>query len=180
MTTLIRHADPARDAAACAAVYEPYVTDSVISLEEIPPGAAEFAQRIERITRTHPWLVAELDGDTVGFAYGSPHRERAAYRWAADVSVYLAARAQRRGIGTALYERLFELLEQQRIRTVCAGITLPNEASVGLHEALGFTPVAIYRNIGFKHGAWYDVGWWQRQLLPPVVPPPEPAPPARG
>jgi L-amino acid N-acyltransferase YncA len=178
--TLIRYADPARDAAACAAVYEPYVTDSVISLEETPPGAAEFAQRIERITRTHPWLVAELDGDTVGFAYGSPHRERAAYRWAADVSVYLAARAHRQGIGRALYERLFELLGQQGIRTLCAGITLPNDASVGLHEALWFTPVAIYRNIGFKHGSWHDTGWWQRQLLPAVVPPPEPAPPAAG
>jgi L-amino acid N-acyltransferase YncA len=178
--TLIRHADPTRDAAACAAVYEPYVTDSVISLEEIPPDSAEFAQRIERITRTHPWLVAELDGDIVGFAYGSPHRERAAYRWAADVSIYLAARAHRRGIGRTLYERLFELLEQQGFRTLCAGITLPNDASVGLHEALGFARIAIYRNIGFKHGAWYDVGWWQRPLLPRVVPPPEPTSPVRA
>jgi L-amino acid N-acyltransferase YncA len=178
--TLIRHADPARDAAACAAVYKPYVTDTVISFELTPPGAGELAERIERITRTHPWLVAELDGDTIGFAYGSPHRERAAYRWAADVSVYLAARAQRRGIGRALYESLFELLEQQGIRTLCAGITLPNEASVALHEALGFAPVGIYRNIGFKFGAWHDVGWWQRQLLPLVQAPPEPTSPARG
>jgi L-amino acid N-acyltransferase YncA len=177
--TLIRHAEPARDAAACAAVYEPYVTESVISFEQTPPDAREFAERIERITRTHPWLVAELDGDTVGFAYGSPHRERAAYRWAADVSVYLAARAQRRGLGRALYENLFELLERQGIRTVCAGITLPNPASVGLHESLGFAPVGIYRNIGFKYGAWHDVGWWQRQLLPPALSPPEPAPPVR-
>jgi L-amino acid N-acyltransferase YncA len=172
--TLIRDADPARDAAACAAVYKPYVTDTVISFELTPPDAGEFAERIERITRTHPWLVAELDGDTIGFAYGSPHRERAAYRWAADVSVYLAARAQRRGIGRALYESLFELLEQQGFRTLCAGITLPNEASVALHEVLGFAPVGIYRNIGFKFGAWHDVGWWQRQLLPPVQTPPEP------
>jgi L-amino acid N-acyltransferase YncA len=177
---LIRHADPARDAAACAAVYKPYVTDTVISFELTPPDAGEFTERIERITRTHPWLVAELDGDTIGFAYGSPHRERAAYRWAADVSVYLAARAQRRGIGRALYESLFELLEQQGIRTLCAGITLPNEASVALHEALGFAPVGIYRNIGFKFGAWHDVGWWQRQLLPLVQAPPEPTSPARG
>ena len=91
-------------------------------------------------------------GETIGFAYGSPHRERAAYRWAADVSVYLAARAQRRGIGRALYESLFELLEQQGIRTLCAGITLPNEASVALHEALGFTPVGIYRVVSFTPG----------------------------
>jgi len=177
--TLIRHANPVRDAAACAAVYEPYVTESVISFEQTPPDAHEFGLRIERITRTHPWLVAELDGDTVGFAYGSLHHERAAYRWAADVSVYLAARAQRRGIGRALYERLFELLERQGIRTLCAGITLPNEASVRLHESLGFAAVGIYRNIGFKHGAWHDVGWWQHQLLPPALPPPEPASPDR-
>jgi len=115
----------------------------------------------------------------VGFAYGSPHRERPAYRWAADVSVYLAAHAHRRGIGRALYEKLFELLEHQGFRILCAGITLPNEASVRIHEAFGFTPVGIYRNIGFKHGAWYDVGWWQRELLPPVVPPSEPLAPSR-
>jgi L-amino acid N-acyltransferase YncA len=178
--TLIRHADPARDAAACAAIYEPYVADSVISLELTPPDAIELAQRIERITLTHPWLVAELNGDTIGFAYGSTHQERGGYRWAADVSVYLAARAHRRGIGRALYERLFELLAQQGIRTLCAGVTLPNEASVGLHEALGFVPVGIYRNIAFKFGSWHDVGWWQRQLLPPVQAPPEPTSPARG
>ena len=178
--TTIRHADPARDAAACAAIYEPYVTGTVISFELTPPDAGEFAQRIDRIARTHPWLVAELDGDTIGFAYGSPHHERAAYRWAADVSVYLAARAQRRGIGRALYERLFGLLAQQGVRTLCAGITLPNDASVALHQALGFVPVGIYRNIGFKFGSWHDVGWWQLELLPPIDEPPEPVPPARG
>jgi L-amino acid N-acyltransferase YncA len=175
----IRHADPARDAAGCAAVYEPYVTDTAISFELTPPAPDELAERIERTARTHPWLVAELDGEVVGFAYGSPHRERAAYRWAADVSVYLAARAQRRGIGRRLYETLFELLERQGVRTVCAGITLPNEASVGLHETLGLTLVGVYRNIGFKHGAWYDVGWWQRQLQPAVPAPPEPTAPTR-
>jgi L-amino acid N-acyltransferase YncA len=177
---LIRHADPARDAAACADVYEPYVTESIISFELTPPDEAEMRARIERISTTHPWLVAELDGEVVGFAYGSPHHVRLAYRWAADVSVYLAERAHRRGIGRALYEKLFGLLEQQGFRTLCAGISLPNDASVGLHEALGFVPVGIYHNVGFKHGAWHDVGWWQRQLLPPAVPPPEPlAPPKR-
>jgi L-amino acid N-acyltransferase YncA len=121
---LIRHADPARDAAACAAVYEPYVTRSIISFELTPPDEAEMRARIERITATHPWLVAELDGEVIGFAYGSPHHVRLAYRWSADVSVYLAERAHRRGIGRALYEKLFGLLEQQGFRTLCAGIRL--------------------------------------------------------
>jgi phosphinothricin acetyltransferase len=176
---LIRDADPALDAGACAAVYEPFVTDSAISFEETPPDAAEFANRIERITRRHPWLVAELDGEVVGFAYGSPHRERAAYRWAADVSVYLAAKAHRRGIGRELYQTLFELLKRQGLQTLCAGITLPNEASVGLHEALGFRRIGVYRRIGFKRGCWRDVGWWQLELLPANSPRSEPGAPLR-
>jgi phosphinothricin acetyltransferase len=163
---LIRHADPTRDAAACAAIYAPYVTDTVISLEEDPPDEREFSGRIERMCRTHPWLLAELEGKVVGFAYGSEHRARAAYRWAADVTVYLDSAYHRRGIGRALYEALFGLLARQGFHVVCAGITLPNEASVGLHEALGFTPVGVYRRIGWKFGAWRDVGWWQLDLVP--------------
>jgi phosphinothricin acetyltransferase len=176
---LIRHADPALDASACAVVYEPFVTGSAISFEDAPPDTAELGNRIERITRTHPWLVAELDGEVVGFAYGSLHRERAAYRWAADVSVYVAAKAQRRGIGRELYRTLFELLERQGFRTLCAGITLPNDASVGLHEALGFRRIGVYRRIGFKQGCWRDVGWWQLELLPPDAPGSEPGAPLR-
>ncbi len=163
---LIRPADSARDAAACAAIYGPFVADTPISLEEIVPSEAEIAARIERISATHPWLVAELEGDTVGFAYGSPHRERSAYRWAADVTVYVSPAAHRRGVGRALYERLLSDLARQGVHVACAGITLPNEASVGLHEALGFGAVGVYRRIGFKLGMWRDVGWWQLQLLP--------------
>jgi phosphinothricin acetyltransferase len=169
---LIRHADPARDAAACAAIYGPFVADTPISLEEIVPSEVEIAARIERISATHPWLVAELDGDTVGFAYGSPHRERAAYRWAADVTVYVSPEAQRRGVGRALYERLLSDLARQGVHVACAGITLPNAASVGLHEALGFGAVGVYRRIGFKLGMWRDVGWWQLQLPPDTDHPP--------
>jgi L-amino acid N-acyltransferase YncA len=176
---LIRHADPARDGAACAVIYAPFVNDTVISLEEIAPSAEEFAARIERISRTHPWLIAELDGDSVGFAYASPHRERASYRWAADVTVYLAEGVRRRGIGRGLYEALLELLVRQGVHVACAGITLPNEASVGLHEALGFVRVGVYRRIGFKQGRWHDVGWWQRELVPPGYTPNELGPPAR-
>jgi L-amino acid N-acyltransferase YncA len=164
----IRHADPTRDSAACTAIYAPYVEGTVISLEESVPTEAEIAARIELYSATHAWLVAELDGETIGFAYGSPHRERASYRWAADVSVYVAARAHRRGAGRALYKTLLDLLKRQGVYVACAGITLPNDASVALHEAMGFIPVGVYRNIGYKHRSWRDVGWWQCQLLPPT------------
>src|SRR5437868_3352900 len=144
---LIRDADPARDAAACAAVYAPFVTDSAASFEERPPTPEEFGQRIERISKTHPWLVADDAGRVVGFAYGCPHRERAAYRWAADVSVYVDPKRHRRGYGRALYRDLLALLAAQGLYIACAGVTLPNEASVALHESLGFAPVGIYRRI---------------------------------
>jgi phosphinothricin acetyltransferase len=163
---LIRHADPGRDAAACAEIYAPSVTDSPVSFEERAPDAPEFARRIKRVTATHPYLVAEQDDRIVGYAYASPHRERAAYRWAADVAVYVAADTRRAGIGRALYEALLALLARQGLHVACAGITLPNDASVALHEALGFRPVGVYRRIGFKHGAWRDVGWWQLELAP--------------
>jgi L-amino acid N-acyltransferase YncA len=177
----IRPADPARDAAACAAIYAPFVRESAVSFEEVAPDADAFAARIARLTATHPWLVEEREGVVVGFAYGSPHRERAAYRWACDVSVYIDAAHHGRGIGRALYEALLTLLREQRIHVACAGITLPNDASVGLHESLGFQPVGIYRGIGWKAGAWRDVGWWQLRLVPDgdaeAGPPPEPLPP---
>jgi L-amino acid N-acyltransferase YncA len=177
---LIRHADAARDAAACAAIYAPFVRDTVISLEELPPGRSEMEARVQRISRTHPWLIAEDAGEVTGFAYASPHRERAAYRWAADVSVYLDPRHHRRGIGSTLYRTLFALLVRQGVHVACAGVTLPNEPSVAMHEALGFKPIGVYRRIGFKAGAWWDVGWWQLELVPPDAgTPAEPGPPAR-
>jgi phosphinothricin acetyltransferase len=163
---LIRPADPDGDAAACAAIYAPYVTDTVISFEEEAPNEAEMRSRIERFSRTHAWLVADVDDHVVGFAFGCPHRERAAYRWAADVSVYIDQSAHRRGVGRALYGQLFEVLAGRGVQVLCAGIGLPNEASVALHESLGFVAVGIYRRIGFKHGAWRDVGWWQLDLAP--------------
>ena len=163
---VIRHAEPDRDAAACAAIYAPSVTDGVASLEERAPEAHEMADRIRIISRTHPWLVAEIDGEVAGYAYGSLHHERAAYRWTADVTVYISAAHQRRGVGRALYGALFGLLERQGFHEVCAGVTLPNDASVGLHEALGFRPVGVYRDVAFKFGRWYSVGWWQMSLRP--------------
>jgi L-amino acid N-acyltransferase YncA len=183
---LIRDADPQRDAAACAALYTPYVRDTAISLEERPPTPADFVKRIEQITRTHPWLIAsdedEDEDELLGYAYGTRHRERASYRWAADVTVYVAPERHRGGIGRALYQALFERLAEQGYRIACAGITLPNPASVGLHESLGFEPVGVYRNIGWKLGAWRDVGWWQLELPCPhdgAGPPRDPGPPIR-
>jgi L-amino acid N-acyltransferase YncA len=177
---LIRHADPAGDAAACAAIYAPSVTDAVISFEERPPSSAEFEQRIDRLSRTHQWLVAEDNGEVVGYAYCSPHRDRTAYQWAGEVSAYVAAGHQRRGLGRALYGALLPLLAGQGLYVACAGVTLPNPASVAMHEACGFVPVGVYRRIGFKFGAWHDVGWWQLQLRDPAeLPTGPPGPPLR-
>jgi L-amino acid N-acyltransferase YncA len=174
----IRTVDPRRDAAACAAIYAPHVEASPTSFEEVPPGADGFAERIAETLPTHPWLVAELDGEVVGYAYACRHRARPAYRWAADISVYVSAGQCGRGNGRALYEELLARLRAQRFQTACAGITLPNEASVALHERLGFTAVGVYRRIGWKAGAWRDVGWWQLELEPAGdAPPAEPLPP---
>ena len=122
--------------------------------------------------------MAERDGEVAGYAYASPHHDRAAYRWATDVTVYVASEHQRRGVGRQLYQVLFELLRGQGLYVACAGITLPNEASVGLHEALGFQPVGVYRGVGWKVGEWHDVGWWQLQLLPPATVPRRAGPPS--
>jgi len=178
---LIRHAEAARDGEACASIYAPSVLEGAVSFEERAPTGEELAVRIERISRTHPWLVADEHEQTIGYAYASPHRERAAYRWAADVTVYVAAGQRARGVGRALYTALFDLLVRQGIYVACAGITLPNEASVALHESLGFRPVGVYRNIGWKAQGWRDVSWWQLQLIEPEPGerPPEPGEPAR-
>lgn len=152
------------DAAAIAAVYAPYVTSSVASFEEEPPDAAEVARRM---SLGYPWVVADEDG-VIGYAYAGPHHARAGYRWSVTVSVYLAETAHRRGLGRALYGELFPLLARLGYVRAFAGITLPNDASVGLHEAVGFTPVGVYHAAGFKHGAWHDVSWWERLLVEPL------------
>jgi L-amino acid N-acyltransferase YncA len=174
----IRDADPRRDAAACAAIYAPYVEATPISFEERPPAAAEMAGRIERVIPTHPWLVAEVEGKAVGYAYGCRFQARPAYRWAAEVSVYVAEERRSAGIGRQLYEALLGRLRDQRFQVVFAGITLPNDASVSLHERLGFLRVGTAPRIGWKRGAWHDVGWWQLDLVPAGGGvPPEPLPP---
>lgn len=179
MTALtIRTAEPDRDAAACVAIYAPNVERGATSFEEEVPTTAEFGQRIARTQETLPWLVAECDGEVVGYSYAIPHRWRPAYRWAVETSVYVDTTQQGRGVGRALYRELIGRLRDQGFHVACAGITLPNEASVALHENLGFTPVGIYRRIGWKDGSWRDVGWWQLDLQPPGDErPPEPLPP---
>jgi L-amino acid N-acyltransferase YncA len=168
----IRDADPARDAPACAAIYAPHVEGSAVSFEERAPDAAELAARIERYGASHAWLVAEREEVVVGYAYATPFNERPAYRWSAGVSVYVADGTRGRGVGRALYGALFDRLRARGFRMACAGITLPNEASVGLHERLGFRQVGINPEIGWKNGAWRDVGWYQLELAPAGQGPP--------
>jgi L-amino acid N-acyltransferase YncA len=153
-----------RDAAACAAIYAPYVTDTPITFETDPPSPAEMAKRIAAASRDHAWLVLEDNGRVVGYAYGGPFNSRPAYRWACEVSVYLELGRRSTGGGRALYDELFTRLATRGFRIAVAGMTLPNEASVALHEAMGFEPVGTYRRIGFKFGAWHDVAWTQRIL----------------
>jgi phosphinothricin acetyltransferase len=167
---LIRDADSQRDAHACAVIYGPYVSGSAVSFEERPPTVEEMAGRIGA---AYAWVLAEHEGVTLGYAYGSPHRERAAYRWAADVAVYIDSDHHRSGVGRALYTSLFERLRTAGLWTLCAGITQPNEASNGLHRTMGFVPVGTYRRIGWKAGAWHDVQWWQLDLHPGEPGPPE-------
>ena len=162
------------DAAACAAIYAPYVTDTAVSFESEPPEPAEMADRIAAAARTHAWLVLEVDGRVAGYAYGGPHNARASYRWTCEVSVYVEPGRRRTGAGRALYRALLDRLAGRGYRTALAGMTLPNEASAGLHRALGFEPVGTYRRVGWKQGRWWDVAWVQLSIGAPVDPPAEP------
>jgi phosphinothricin acetyltransferase len=163
------------DAAACAAIYAHYVENTAITFELEPPTPEEMAGRIAKASTSHAWLVLEDDGRVVGYAYGGPYKERPAYRWACEVSVYLEPGLRRRGAGRALYEALFPRLAGRGFRTAVAGMTLPNDASEGLHRAMGFEPVGVWRRIGWKLGAWHDVAWVQRALAAGDDPPAEPS-----
>jgi L-amino acid N-acyltransferase YncA len=171
----IHNADPQRDAVACAAIYAPHVESSPVSFEERAPDAAEMAARIKRYAATHAWLVAERESEVAGYAYATAFNKRPAYRWSTSVSVYIGEHARRLGVGRALYGALFEHLRERGFRMACAGVTLPKEASVALHESFGFEQVGVNREIGWKQGAWHDVGWYQLELTPAGEgPPPEP------
>ncbi len=167
----IRPATPA-DAAAIQAIYAPIVRDTCISFEVTPPTVDEMRARIE--SATLPWLVGVDDTGAVnGYVYASRHRERAAYQWSVDVTAYVRADARGQGVGKALHQHLLDRLTKAGYCQAFAGIALPNDASVALHEALGFEHLGTYRNVGFKKDAWHDVGWWQKTLqLPPHPRPP--------
>lgn len=171
MPGMIRPADIQRDAAAIAAIYEPFCLETPVTFEYEAPDADVMADRIARIQATHPWLVYEEQGQTIAYAYAAPYRTRTAYQWSAEVSIYSAESHRRRGIGRDLYRELFNLMRRQRLVNVYAGITLPNDASVAFHETLGFRKIGIYPHAGFKLGKWHDVGWWEMRLGPlPTVP----------
>ena len=152
------------DAASVRAIYAPFVETSIISFEESVPSVEEIAARIARVLDDYAYLVAEREGEIIGFAYAGQHRTRSTYRFSVDVSVYVAKQGQRQGTGRALYGKLLPSLSDMGYHAAFAGIALPNPASIALHEAMGFEPVGIYRDVGRKFDRWHDVGWWQCRL----------------
>ena len=172
---MIRLAQPA-DAEGILAIYAPYITDTSFTFEAEVPSVAAFADRIAAYLVHWPWLVYEAEGKIAGYAYGARYRERIGYQWCVECSVYIHDDFQKRGIAKGLYKALFSILRAQGYYNVYAVINLPNEHSVRLHEACGFTWFANYENVGYKLGRWKTVGWWQLKLrdyigdpLPPVA-----------
>jgi L-amino acid N-acyltransferase YncA len=164
----------ASDAVACAEIYAPYVTSSGISFEVTPPTPAQFVERIVDAQASHEWFVAERDGEVVGYAYGHEFQGRAAYHWSCETGIYLAMDLRREGVGRALYEVLLDRLAERGYRRAIAGVTLPNDASIGFHRSFGFEDIGCYRRIGWKDGAWHDVAWMQRDLQCNEIDPPAP------
>jgi len=173
MTVSIRFAVP-DDAAAIRAIYAPYCEGSSISFEVQAPSVEQMAERIVRVSAQYPWLVCEMAGQLAGYVYACQHHERAAYGWSVDVAVYTSPAHRRCGVARGLYTSLFSLLRAQGYFKAYAGIALPNDESVRLHEAVGFTPVAVFRGVGYKLGQWRDVGWWQLDLQAETPDPPRP------
>jgi phosphinothricin acetyltransferase len=167
------------DAGQIAAIYEPFVAESVITFETDPPDATEIGRRMSSRPLL-PWLVADDDGTLAGYAYCSPYRARAAYRWVLECTVYVRSGLHRQGVGRRLYDALFAQARELGYLAVHAGITLPNAASVGIHESLGFEPIGVHPNVGYKFGSWHDVGWWQLRLAPLPQHPAEPREWVRG
>jgi len=170
----IRIAVPS-DATQIAQIYALNVQDTAFTFEVEPPTAVEMQRRMQKISERLPWLVMDLEGQIAGYAYASPHRERAAYQWAVEVSVYVAPKAYRQGVARALYKSLLQILEAQGFYKVYAGITLPNNPSVNLHESFGFELIGTYQDVGYKLGRWHNVGWWQLTLKPPLAQPEPPS-----
>lgn len=175
MSFLIRVAT-VEDATAVAQIYEPYVESMSVSFEQRAPSPKEMARRIESVMETYPWLIAESDGEVVGYAYGFRFRERWAYRFTVETAIYVAAHRQREGIGRRLYMALIRTLSAQGFTQAVATITLPNDNSIEMHEAVGFRRGGVWRSVGFKQGEWRDVGLWQRPLALMEDVPDEPKP----
>jgi len=154
----------AGDAASILRIYAPYIRDTSYTFELDVPSDESFRERINGYLQTYPWLICEIEGSVAGYAYGSKHRERVAYQWSVECSVYVHDDFQRCGVGRALYSALIELLRLQQFRNLYAVINLPNERSVAFHEKMGFEYFATYKNVGYKLGKWKNVGWWQLQL----------------
>jgi L-amino acid N-acyltransferase YncA len=172
--SLIRLADE-RDAEQIQAIYAPFCADnSPVSFETEPPTVEVIRQRIAKTLEKYPWLVCEEGSELLGYVYATSHRNRAAYRWSVDVSVYVREGKRRSGIGRALYTSLFNILRLQGFVNAFAGTTIPNPGSIGLHQAVGFEQVGIYRGVGHKGGAWHDTAWWQLPLQEKGTPPREP------
>ena len=162
----------AADAAAIHAIYTPHVLSGMATFETEPPGEAVMRERIETRLRRYPWIVWEERGRLLAYAYASRFRERAAYDWIAETSIYVHEDAQRRGIARRLYATLLDGMRLQGINQAVGVITMPGEASVAMHEAMGFEPAGIWRKAGYKLGRWWDVGVWQKELQAPLLPPP--------
>jgi L-amino acid N-acyltransferase YncA len=155
------------DAAQIATIYAPFCLETAISFESEAPDEATMRERIYAVADRYPWLVAVSEkNEILGYAYATKHRERAAYRWSVDFAVYLAPSAKRRGIGTELYNALVAICRLLGYHRAFAGIALPNEASIRLHEKVGFRPIGVYHRVGYKLGKWHDVGWWGLDLRP--------------
>jgi phosphinothricin acetyltransferase len=163
MSGKIRTVAPS-DAGAIIEIYGPFCEESPVSFEIKRPTADEMEERILKISDVYPWLVCQNGHHLSGFAYAGPHKERAAYRWAVDLAVYVAAGFRGLRVGTALYSSLIEILRIQGYYKAYAGITLPNPSSIALHESFGFELVGTYQKVGFKAGSWHDVSWWELTL----------------
>ncbi|MCY4017910.1 MAG: GNAT family N-acetyltransferase [Chloroflexi bacterium] len=164
------------DAAQILEIYSPIVRLTHISFEHDVPDASEIAERIAKTLRQYPWLVCEIDERIAGYAYASAFRSREAYQWTTETTVYVREGYQRRGVARALYASLLAILREQGYRSAVGVIALPNAASIRAHETLGFQEIGVFRNVGFKAGAWRDTGWWQLDLSPALERPPAPQP----
>lgn len=162
-TYLIRRADPS-EAAALLEIYRPFVETTAVSFELVTPSAEEFASRISKALSKWDWLVADLDGQPIGYAYASAHRERAAYRYSVEVSAYVHPNHRRQGAARALYQRLFDSLAEKGYCNAYAGIRVPNPASVAFHRSLGFQPIGVFKSAGWKFGQWQDIAWFHKVL----------------